>query len=338
MTEADQALPTELEEDSLSPEGSPPPEESPPAEEISPVAELAIETQALSVFYGRRRGIDRLNLAVRRGEVFGFLGPNGAGKTTTLRVLLDIIRPTVGRATIFGLDSRRDGVAIRRRVGYIPGELSLYPNLTPSEFFRMVAAIRGDRSDLAYRNELLERLDLDPGLPMRTYSRGNKQKVGLVAAFMGRPDLLLLDEPTTGLDPLIQQQVLALVREARAEGRTVFFSSHNLPEVQAVCDRVGMVRSGRLIATETVADLVRGQYHRLRLRFEHLPPTSVLEEAGAREVGRTDLDVTIEVRGSLNAVLSRAVEYGVLDLDDHPFTLDDVFLAYYGAGTIDPYA
>jgi len=312
MPEEDQAAPIEPVEEPAVEQAKPPLDETPPAEE------LVIETQALSVFYGRRRGIDRLNLAVRRGEVFGFLGPDGAGKTTTVRVLLDVIRPSVGRAAIFGLDSRRDGVAIRRRVGYMPGELSLFPNLTPNEYFGL--------------------LSLDPGLPMRTYSRANKQKVGLVAAFMGRPDLLLLDEPTEGLDPPVRQQVLALVREARAEGRTVFFSSHNLSEAQAVCDRVGMVRGGRLIATERVEDLVRGQLHRLRLRFEHLPPPGVLEAVGAREVGRTDQDVMVEVRGTLNHLLARAVEYGVLDLEDHPFTLEDVFLAYYGVGTIDPYA
>ncbi len=332
MPEEDQAAPIEPVEEPAVEQAKPPLDETPPAEE------LVIETQALSVFYGRRRGIDRLNLAVRRGEVFGFLGPDGAGKTTTVRVLLDVIRPSVGRAAIFGLDSRRDGVAIRRRVGYMPGELSLFPNLTPNEYFGLVAGVRGDDCDPSYRQELLERLSLDPGLPMRTYSRANKQKVGLVAAFMGRPDLLLLDEPTEGLDPPVRQQVLALVREARAEGRTVFFSSHNLSEAQAVCDRVGMVRGGRLIATERVEDLVRGQLHRLRLRFEHLPPPGVLEAVGAREVGRTDQDVMVEVRGALNHLLARAVEYGVLDLEDHPFTLEDVFLAYYGVGTIDPYA
>jgi len=310
----------------------------PPAEAPDVAEDLVVETESLTVYYGRRRGIAQLGLAVRRGEVYGFLGPNGAGKTTTLRVLLDIVRPTLGHASIFGLDCQRHGVAIRRRVGYLPGEFSVYPKLTADAYFNMVAAIRGEPYDEAYRRTLTERLNLDPTHPLHTYSRGNKQKVGLVAALMGRPELLLLDEPTAGLEPLVQQQVLALVREARSEGRTVLLSSHNLPEVQAICDRVGIIRDGRLIAVEEVDALVRGQYHRLRLRFEHLPPAGLLEEAGAREVGRTDQDVMIEVRGSLNQVLTQAVEYGVLDLEDHPFTLEDVFLAYYGAGTIEPYA
>jgi ABC-2 type transport system ATP-binding protein len=289
-----------------------------------------IETHALSVYYGRQRGIHELNLAVEPGEVYGFLGPNGAGKTTTLRVLLDLIRPTAGRATVFGLDCQKQGVALRRRLGYVPGELKLYAHLTASDYFAMVNAVRGGQARPAYQRDLCRRLELDPGRPMHTYSRGNRQKVGLVAAFMGQPSLLMLDEPTTGLDPLVQQTVLALVREARAAGRTVFFSSHILSEVQEVCDRVGIIRAGQLVAVERVEQLVRGQFHRLRLRFERLPPPGTFEPAGAVELNRSEQSLTLEVRTNLNQVLALAVPYGVLDLEDQPVTLEEIFLAYYG--------
>jgi ABC-2 type transport system ATP-binding protein len=288
-----------------------------------------IETKGLSVYYGRRCGVHGLDLSVERGEVYGFLGPNGAGKTTTLRVLLDVIRPTAGTASIFGLDCRKQGVRIRRRVGTIPGELSLPSRLRADEYLNMINAVRGNTGHAADVAGLCERLRLDPSRPMRTYSRGNKQKVGLVAAFMGKPELLILDEPTGGLDPIIQQNVLNLVREARADGRTVFFSSHLLSEVQEVCDRVGIVREGKMIASERVDTLVRGQFHRLRLVLERTAPPGAFDLDGVREVERTGRTVTLEIRRNLNQVLARAVPYGVLDLEDRPFTLEEVFLAYY---------
>ena len=197
-----------------------------------------IETDDLTFFYGKIRGIKNISLKVEKGEVFGFLGPNGSGKTTTQRVLIDIIRPTSGRARIFGLDCQQEGATIRRRVGYLPGELSLYPNMRGRKFLHMLASLQQKKVERRYLQRLCERLDLDPTRKMKEYSRGNKQKIGIVAAFMSKPDLHILDEPTSGLDPLVRQIVLELVKEARDEGRTVFFSSHILPEVQAVCDRV----------------------------------------------------------------------------------------------------
>lgn len=288
-----------------------------------------IETTGLSVYYGRQRGVHNLNLKVEQGEVYGFLGPNGAGKTTTLRVLLDVIRPTTGRAAILGLDCQKNGVAIRRRTGYIPGELKLYQQLRADEYFDMIAHISGTPVDPAYRRELCERLDLDPRRPMHTYSRGNKQKAGLVAAFMRRPDLLILDEPTTGLDPLIQQHVLDLVREARAEGRTVFFSSHVLPEVQAVCDRVGIIRAGQIVATERVDRLIHSRLQRLHVRFERLPPPGALELPGVTEVNRVGDQLLLEIRENLNQFLSQAVEFGVLEIENEQVSLEEVFMAYY---------
>jgi ABC-2 type transport system ATP-binding protein len=289
-----------------------------------------ITTHALTVYYGRHRGIDNLDMAVEPGEVYGFLGPNGAGKTTTLRVLLDIIRPTRGSATIFGLDCQKDGVEIRRRVGYLPGELNLYPQLRADQFLQMLASVRGGTVDRADIDNLCARLDLDPTRRMRTYSRGNKQKVGLVAAFMGKPELLLLDEPTSGLDPLVQQTVLDLVRQTRRDGRTVLLSSHVLSEVQAVCDRVGIIRDGRLVATERVEDLIQGRFHRLSLRFEQTPPDGAFDRDGVREISRRDQTVTLEIRDGLGSVLANAARYGILDLETHQVSLEEVFMHYYG--------
>jgi ABC-2 type transport system ATP-binding protein len=296
-----------------------------------------IETRELSLYYGRQRGTHQLDLAVQPGEVFGYLGPNGAGKTTTLRVLLDILRPTRGQAHIFGLDCQKEGVQIRRRVGYVPGELNLYSQMRADQYLDMVEAVRG-KADPGYRRQLCQRLDLNPRRVMRTYSRGNKQKVGLVAAFMSQPDLLILDEPTSGLDPLVQQTVLELVREARAAGRTVFFSSHILPEVQAVCDRVGIIREGELVATESVEHLTRRQFHRLRLNLESLPPEDLFEIEGVQEIARSGRDLTLEIRSNLNEVFTRAARHGIQDVEIFPVTLEEVFLAFYGPERKDNHA
>lgn len=299
------------------------------------MAENVIETKGLTVYYGRHRGILDVDLSVEKGEVYGFLGPNGAGKTTTQRALLDVIRPVSGQAWLFGLDCQKEGVAARQRVGYLPGELSLYENMKAHQFFDTVNAMRGNgaktaRTDKAYREEICQRLNLDTSRKIREYSRGNKQKVGVVVAFMNKPDLLILDEPTSGLDPLVQQTVLELVREAKADGRTVFFSSHILSEVQTVCDRVGIIREGQLVATERVETLTKQQFKRLRLAFASPPPADAFVLDGVAEMTRDEQSVTLEIRENLNSVLSTAVTYNVLDIDTIPVTLEEVFLAYYG--------
>lgn len=291
-----------------------------------------IETKGLTVYYGRYRGILNLNLQVQQGEIFGFLGPNGAGKTTTLRVLLDIIRPSRGTAAIFGLDCQKDGVALRQRVSYLPGELSLYPTMLGREFLDMVHSLRGKKGDEAYRRQLCERLQLDTNRRIREYSRGNKQKVGLVAAFMSQSDLIILDEPTSGLDPLVQQTVLELVQEAKQDGRSVFFSSHILSEVQAVCDRVGIIREGQLVTTESVANLMRQKFTRLTLQTSQQPPANAFAFPGVTETSRTEQGITLEIRDSLNEVLQTAVTYQITHIETHPVTLEEVFLAYYNHG------
>ncbi len=292
----------------------------------------AIETQGLTVYYGRHRGIIDVDLRVEKGEIFGFLGPNGAGKTTTERVLLDIIRPTAGSARMLGLDCQKEGVRARAKVGYLPGELSLYDNMKASQFFRMYHSLQGSGADDTYWQALAERLDLNTSRKIREYSRGNKQKVGVVIAFMNKPALLILDEPTSGLDPLVQQTVLDMIRAAREEGTTVFFSSHNLPEVQAVCDRVGIIREGRLVATERIEDLISRQFKRLRLAFVTPPPADAFNQAGVREIERDGQTVLLEIRENLNEVLATAVTYHVTDIETETVSLEEVFLAYYGKG------
>lgn len=295
------------------------------------VSEPIIQTHDLTVYYGKHRGIIGVDLQIEQGEVFGFLGPNGAGKTTTQRVLLDLIRPGRGSAHIFGLDCQSEGVRIRQRVGYLPGELSLYDSMTANEYFDLLSKVRGNNHDLAYRRRLCEQLDLNANRRMREYSRGNKQKVGVVTAFMNQPELLILDEPTTGLDPLIQRQVLDMVREARAEGRTVFFSSHVLSEVQAVCDRVGIIREGRLIATERVDTLTEQNFRRVKLWFASPPAHGTLDMEGVSLIEEQNGTLTFEVREHMDRFLEKAVEQHVQDIETLPVTLEEVFLAYYGA-------
>jgi ABC-2 type transport system ATP-binding protein len=298
------------------------------------MSEKIIETHNLTVYYGKYRGIKDVNLTVERGEAFGFLGPNGAGKTTTQRVLLDIIRPTSGSASIFGLDCRSHGVELRRRVGYLPGELALYKEMRADQFFKMYEYLRGDNGadGYGYWRKLAERLDLDTSRKIGNFSRGNKQKVGIVAAFMGKPDLLVLDEPTSGLDPLVQQTVMEMVREVKADGRTVFFSSHILPEVQAVCDRVGIIREGELVATQRVEELIAARLNRMTLIFAHLPPAGTFALEGVSEISRTEQSVTLEVRENLPAVLAAAARYDIRDIETHNMSLEEIFLDYYGRG------
>jgi len=296
------------------------------------MTEYVIETEALSVYYGRHRGILDVDLRIEDGEVFGFLGPNGAGKTTTQRVLMDVIRPTAGKAFMFGKDCQKEGVAIRNRVGYLPGELSLYENMKASQFFKMYFSLQKSNTDSRYWQKLADRLELDTSRKIRELSRGNRQKVGVVAAFMNKPDLLILDEPTSGLDPLMQQTVMEIVREANQNGSTVFFSSHILSEVQTACDRVGIIREGQLVATERVEDMIRQQFKRLRISFDKLPPADAFAMEGVEELDRDEQSVQLEIRENLSQVMEAAVPFGINDIDTITVTLEEIFLAYYGKG------
>ncbi|MEM9952869.1 MAG: ABC transporter ATP-binding protein [Chloroflexota bacterium] len=293
------------------------------------MANAVIETHDLTVYYGKHRGISNINLTVEQGEVFGFLGPNGAGKTTTQRVLMDVIHPSAGTAKIFGMDCQTDGVEIRKRVSYLPGELALYPSMKANAYFDMLDSLHPNTIDPRFRSDLCQRLDLDPTRRMKEYSRGNKQKVGLVAAFMGKPDLLILDEPTGGLDPLVQQTVMEMVHEVKADGRTVFFSSHILPEVQAVCDRVGIIRDGQLVTTEKVETLTHQAFKRVHLTFSEMPPANAFAMDGVTETGRDGNTIMLEVQQNLSQVMEVAVPFGIVDIDTPHVTLEEIFLNFY---------
>ncbi len=296
----------------------------------------AILLEKLTKRYGKERGVADLDLEVEPGCVFGFLGPNGAGKTTTIRVLLDLIRPTSGRALVFGRDSRRESMAIRRRSGYLPGELSLYDRLTGEEALRYFANLRGG-ADPAYLRQLCERLDFDPGKKVADLSTGNKRKLGLIQALMHRPELLILDEPTAGLDPLVQQEFYHLVEEARGARQTVFLSSHNLPEVQRVCDRVAFVREGELVAVEDVAALTGRAVREVEVTFAAPVPAAAFEVVqgvtsvtanGSGPAGAQTLRLT--VGGPLDATVKMLAQYEVVTMTSREPDLEDVFLTLYG--------
>jgi ABC-2 type transport system ATP-binding protein len=289
-----------------------------------------IETERLTKSYGANRGIVDLDLEVDAGEVFGFLGPNGAGKTTTIRTLLDHLRPTSGRARVFGVETTADPVAIHRRIGYLPGEFTLYDRLTGGQTIEYFGNLRGG-VDPAYRASLVKRLDVDPSRRFKEYSKGNKQKIGLVVALQHRPELLILDEPTSGLDPLVQQTFYGLVREAKAEGRTVFLSSHVLSEVERTCDRVAIVREGRLVRTGRVDTLRDLAHHQVELRFADAVPTAEFAALpGVSDVVVEDHTLRLRVAGPMTPVLQAAARHEPLDFLSREPSLEESFLAEYG--------
>ena len=291
-----------------------------------------IQTEKLTKTYGEHRGIIDVDLEVHSGEVFGFLGPNGAGKTTTIRTLLDLIRPTSGRALVFGVESTVDPVAIHRRVGYIPGEFTLYDRLSGGQTIQYFANLRGG-VDAAYQQSLIERFDIDPKRRYKELSKGNKQKIGLVIALQHRPELLILDEPTSGLDPLIQQSFYEVVREARDEGRSVFLSSHILSEVERTADRVAIIRDGRLVKVDSVEGLRDLAHHQVELRFAGPVPTAAFDHLpGVSDVAAQDHVLRMRVSGPITPVVRAAAQYELLDFVSREPTLEETFLAQYGHG------
>ena len=294
-----------------------------------------IRTEQLTKSYGSHRGIVDVNLEVQQGEVFGFLGPNGAGKTTTIRVLLDLIRPTTGKAFVFGIESSADPTAIHRRIGYLSGEFALYDRLTGAQTLEYFGNLRGG-VDRAYQSKLIERFDLDPTRRFREYSKGNKQKVGLVVALQHRPELLLLDEPTSGLDPLVQQTFFEVLREAVAEGGTVFLSSHVLSEVERSCDRVAIIREGSLVRVDRVDALRDLAHHQVELRFAGDPPAAEFASlAGVTDLSTEDHIIRLRVLGPITPVVQAAARLGVTDFLSREPSLEETFLAQYGRGTAD---
>lgn len=289
----------------------------------------AMETHGLGKTYGPVRAVTDLDLVVEPGQVFAFLGPNGAGKTTTIRILLALQRATSGRATVLGLDSDRDSTQIHRRTGYLPGELALYPRMTGRQHIAWYARARGLR-DLSYADSLAERFSAVLDRPARDLSKGNKQKIGLILAFMSRPELLILDEPTSGLDPLLRSEFGHLAREAAAEGRTVFWSSHELDEVQRLADRVAIIKQGRLITTETIQNLRAATPQTVRARFAR--PVDPALFAGLSGVSVTSSDaqaIQLRVTGPIGPLLRAIADHDPVDLTAEHAGLDELFLAYY---------
>jgi ABC-2 type transport system ATP-binding protein len=290
----------------------------------------AIHTEKLTKSYGGHRGIIEVDLDVPAGEAFGFLGPNGAGKTTMIRTLLDHIRPTSGRAAIFGMETTADPVAIHARLGYLPGEFVLYDKLTGGQTIDYFANLRGG-VDRAYQADLIARLDVDPSRKFKEYSKGNKQKIGLIIALQHRPELLMLDEPTSGLDPLVQQEFFSLLREAKAEGRTLFMSSHILGEVERTCDRVGIIREGRLVRVDRTEALRDMAHHQVELRFMQPAPASEFSSLpGVSDIVAEDHVLRMRVAGDITPVVRAAARYDLADFVSREPSLEETFLAQYG--------
>jgi len=290
-----------------------------------------IQTNQLTKSYGRSRGIIDITFAIEEGEVFGFLGPNGAGKTTTMRVLMGLLHADSGKATIGGLNCWKESTKVKRLVGYLPGEFAFDPNLRGAQIIEYLGHLRGG-VDQSYVRALIERLGLDPGKRFREYSHGNKQKVGLVQAFMHKPRLLILDEPTSGLDPLNQQEFYKMVAEVRADRRTVFLSSHILPEVEHTCDRVAIIREGRLVKIDHVSALKDIQQHEVEISFAG--PASVewfKNVAGVVKVvpGIEKRTLQLHVQGPLTQVLKVAGEHDATNIVTHEPSLEEVFLRFY---------
>jgi ABC-2 type transport system ATP-binding protein len=294
-----------------------------------------IETERLTKFYGAHRGIVEVDLSVEQGEVYGFLGPNGAGKTTTIRLLLDLLRPTSGRASVFGIETTVDPVAIHRRIGYLPGEFALFDRLTGGQTIEYFGNLRGG-VDPIYQADLVARFDLDPSRRFKEYSKGNKQKVGLVIALQHRPDLLVLDEPTSGLDPLVQQTFFALLRETVAEGRTAFLSSHILGEVEKTCDRVAIIRDGRIVKVDRVEALRGLAHHLVELRFAAPVPAAEFSSLpGVSDVVVIEGGLQMRVTGSMAPIVEAAAGHGLVDFETREPSLEQTFLAQYGREAVE---
>ena len=292
---------------------------------------VVIEVRGLTKRYGHARGVDDLTFEVGPGEAFGFLGPNGAGKTTTIRTLLDFIRPTSGSVRVFGLDPRREGVRVHQRVGYLPGELALYERITGEEVLASLADLRGGGGDMRARSrQLADRLGVDLSRRIHELSHGNKQKIGLVQAFMHDPDLLILDEPTQGLDPLVQQTFHSMVEEERERGATIFLSSHVMPEVERLCDRVGIIREGHLATVADIGELKAKALRRIEFHFDAPVPASAFERLpGVKEVMAHGDSVLLSVEGEVDAVVKEAARHRVVSLETREPSLEEAFLAFY---------
>jgi ABC-2 type transport system ATP-binding protein len=294
--------------------------------------DIAIKTTNLTKRYGSLTALDSLNLEVYKGEILGFLGPNGAGKTTTIRSILGLIRPTKGECEIFGIDSQHNKVKAHKRLAYVPGESNFWPNLTGAETLKLLGNIHG-KVDLKYQGELIKRFKFDPNMKVRTYSKGNRQKINIIAALMTRADLLIMDEPTSGLDPIMEQAFKQSVLEAKARGQTVFLSSHILEEVEALCDRIGILRAGKLIELGTLEEMRHLSALTFEVTFEDKPP-DVKHIKGVSDVKITGHQLTCQVRGDFEPLLKVITAHHPKTLLSREPSLEELFLSLYGGEEI----
>lgn len=298
---------------------------------VAPESELAIQIMGLTKSYGKVQALRGIDLQVRSGEIFGFLGPNGAGKTTTIRCMLDMIRPDGGKSLLLGLDPQKDSLAVQERTGYLPGEMQFYANLSAERQLRFFNDMRGRRAGLEYMRQLADRLSLDLTQPIKNLSKGNKQKLGVIQALMHRPTLLLMDEPTTGLDPLMQQEVLGLLREAHAAGATIFFSSHIMSEVESIAGRVAIIRAGEIVEVAETSSLARRTLNRMTIRFKQpVDCPELFSLPGVEVISRSDhTSLTLQVTGDMEKLIQELGHLPVLDLETERPSLEEAFLSYY---------
>lgn len=285
--------------------------------------------ESLTKSYGKEKAVDSVSISLKKGEVFGFLGPNGAGKTTTIRTILNFIRPTSGKVRVLGEDSVESSVEIKEHIGYLAGDIALYEDMTGDELLRYISSL-GRKTDWDYVRALTKKLQAELHRPIKTLSKGNKQKIGLIQAFMHHPELILLDEPTSGLDPLMQQVFYELVDEARKSGVTLFISSHNLQEVQRLCDRAAFIRKGKLVAIEDLRENKNINYHRYRITFDTPPKKKVLQSIkNTKHVEVLDKTAVIGITGSPDALIKAIAAHTIVDFSEEETTLEDVFMHYY---------
>lgn len=292
--------------------------------------DIAISATHLTKDFGNNHGIFDLNIEIYRGEIFGLIGPNGAGKSTFIKLLMDLVRPTRGTAKVFGLDCQKDSIAVKKLTGYLPGESVQFPGVTAKYVIELLMRLRG-MSDFAYMYELAEQLSVDLSRKYQDLSHGNKQKVAIIQALVHKPDLLILDEPTMGLDPLVQREFRKIIREIADQGRTVMLSSHVLSEVESMCGRIGLISEGRVLRVGTMSDLRTEKIHRFSIVIDgEIPDVSEIRNVGVEEIVFEDGVLHVGVRGPVTEFLNLISKYKVVELDSNEISLEEVFLAEVG--------